>query len=587
MVLEERYQDNLSNSLTSNVKLTYNIIKDLTLDILFGADINSYKSGGYENSWINASTTKASIATSNNIFWQNSNILTYHKNFNNVHDIVVTGVYEQSQNTYDAFNGFGSGVYPITVGYHNLGISQSQSVTSSWSQWSLRSFLGRVSYTLMNKYLLTVSYRADGTSKFQSPNKWGYFPSAALAWKVTEEPFLQDNEFISNLKIRGSWGMTGNQGINPYATIARIGSMMNTFGLSQSLPGSIVLGIDNPDLKWETTTQTNVGFDLSVLKDRMSLSADYFFKETNDLLFGVTVPAYNGGGTVNRNVGTMQNKGVEVVLSGVPVTSGDFRWDASFNFTSIRNELTSLGADTFLLGGNYASGLTQESPFCLKVGESLGSFWGWQWQGVYKSSEAAEAAKYGFQPGDNKFLDYNGDGKIDSKDKHVIGSALPNFVWGFNNTFIYKNFELNIFLMGQQGNKMLNLPYACSSIILSDATTINHVDGLNYWKPENENAAFANPTNSSNKNEVISTQFLQDASFTKIKNVALSYNIGKNVLKIADLRLTISAQNLFTITKYKGFDPESSTSSNDVDGAIDVGAYPSARTFTFGIQAKF
>ena len=362
---------------------------------------------------------------------------------------------------------------------------------------------------------------------------------------------------------------------------------MNTFGLSQSLPGSIVSGIDNPDLKWESTTQTNFGFDLSILKDRLSLSADYFIKNTDDLLFGVTVPAYNGGGSVNRNIGTMENKGYEIVVSGVPVETGDFRWDASFNFTSIDNKLTSLGQDTFLLGGNYASGLTMESPFCLKVGESLGSFWGFEWQGIYKSSEEAEAAVYGFNPGDNKFRDYNNDNKLDSKDKHVIGSALPDFVWGFNNTFAYKNFELNIFLLGQQGNKMLNLPYACASVILSDATTINHLDGLDYWTPENENAAFANPTNSSNKNEVLSTQFLQDASFTKIKNMALSYNIGRNILKIADLKITVSAQNLLTITKYKGFDPETSTSSNDIDGAVDVGAYPSARTFTIGIQARF
>jgi hypothetical protein len=157
----------------------------------------------------------------------------------------------------------------------------------------------------------------------------------------------------------------------------------------------------------------------------------------------------------------MENKGYEIVVSGVPVETGDFRWDASFNFTSIDNKLTSLGQDTFLLGGNYASGLTMESPFCLKVGESLGSFWGFEWQGIYKSSEEAEAAVYGFKPGDNKFRDYNHDNKLDSKDKHVIGSALPDFVWGFNNTFAYKNFELNIFLLGQQGNKMLNLPYAC------------------------------------------------------------------------------------------------------------------------------
>ena len=587
MVLEERYSDNLSNSVTSNLKLSYKIINDLTLDVLFGADVNFYQNGGYENSWINASTTKASMWTSNNLFWQNSNILTYRKNINNVHDIVVTGVYEQSRNTYSSFTGNGSGVDPISVGYHNLGISKTQTVTSSWSQYSLRSLLGRVSYTLMNKYLLTVSYRADGTSKFQDPNKWGYFPSVALAWKVSEESFLKDNPVISNLKIRGSWGVTGNQGINSYATIARIGSMMNTFGLSQSLPGSIVVGIDNPDLKWETTTQTNAGFDISLLKDRLILSADYFMKETKDLLFGVTVPAYNGGGSVNRNIGTMQNKGIEVVLSGVPVSTEDFKWDASFNFTSIKNELTSLGQDTFLLGGNYSPGLTQESPFCLKVGESMGSFWGFEWLGIYKSSEATAAAVYGFKPGDNKYLDWNKDNKIDSKDKHVIGAALPKYVWGLNNTFTYKNLELNIVFLGQQGNKMLNLPYACASTILSDATTISHRDGLNYWRTDNENASFANPTNSSNKNEVLSTQFLQDASFTKVKNLALSYNIDKSILKITDLKLTISAQNLLTFTKYKGFDPETSTSSNDLDGAVDVGAYPSARTFTLGIQARF
>lgn len=587
MMLKERYSDNLSNSLTSNLKMSYNIIKDLTLDVLFGADINYFQTGGYENSWINQSATKANIWTSNNLFWQNSNILTYHKNINNIHDIVVTGVYEQSRNTYSSFTGNGSGVDPISVGYNNLGISKTQTVTSSWSQYSLRSYLGRVSYTLMNRYLFTVSYRADGTSKFQDPNKWGYFPSAAIAWKVKEESFLKDNPVISNLKIRGSWGITGNQGIDSYATISKIGSMMNTFGLPQSLPGSIVTGIDNPDLKWETTTQTNAGFDISFLKNRLSLSADYFLKKTKDLLWSVTVPAYNGGGSVNRNIGTMQNKGYEFVLSGVPVATKDFTWEASFNFTAIKNRLVSLGQDTFLLGGNYAPGLTQESPFCLKVGESMGSFWGYEWQGIYTSAEAAEAAEFGFKPGDNKFRDWNKDGIIDSKDKHVIGSALPKFVWGFNNTFTYKDFELNIVLLGQYGNKMLNTVYACSSVILTDAWSITNSDGLNYWRTDNDKAAFADPNSSTNKNEIISSQFLQDAGFVKVKNLAISYNIRRDILKIADVKLTISAQNLLTFTKYKGFDPETSTSSNDLDGAIDVGAYPSARTFTFGIQARF
>lgn len=231
--------------------------------------------------------------------------------------------------------------------------------------------------------------------------------------------------------------------------------------------------------------------------------------------------------------------------------------------------------------------MTTESPFAVKVGESLGSFWGYEWQGVYKTSEATEAAKYGFQPGDNKYLDYNNDGKIDSQDKHILGNALPNFVWGLDNTFSYKNLELNVLLQAVHGRKILNTIYAASTTILSDATAISHVDGADYWTSGNDDARFANPASSTGKNFIESTQFLQDGSYVKVKNLALAYNLNRNVVKIADLKLTLSAQNLLTFTKYKGYDPESSTSSNDIDGAIDVGSYPNARTVTFSIQANF
>ena len=208
------------------------------------------------------------------------------------------------------------------------------------------------------------------------------------------------------------------------------------------VPGSIVSGADNPNLKWETTKQNNIGFDLSVLKSRLNGTFDYYKKNTSDLLHSSLIPSYDGGGIVNQNIGSMENKGYEISISGTPVSNKYFKWNSSFNLSAYKNKLLKLGKDTFMLGGNYAAGLTQESPFAIKVGQPIGSFWGYEWQGVYKTSEATEAANYGFKPGNNKYLDYNHDGKIDSKDKLIIGNALPKFVWGFDNTFSYKNFDL-------------------------------------------------------------------------------------------------------------------------------------------------
>lgn len=587
MVLKERYSDYLSNSIAINSKLSYNILDDLKLDVVFGVDNNSGQNGFITNKVMNPNLTAASLTENKSFTWQNSNILTYHKKIGDIHDFTIMAANEQSKFTNSGFGASGTDVNPISVGYNNLGIANNKNISSYHTQYSLQSYLGRISYSFMNKYLITATYRADGSSKFQGKNKWGYFPATALAWRVSEESFMKSQDVISNLKLRGGWGITGNQGVPAYATIAQIGSMSNSFGLPTMVPGSVVVGADNPDLKWETTAQTNIGFDVSALKGRISLTADYYVKNTSDLLYNAALPIYNGGGRVNKNIGKMENKGFEIALSGTPVSNKNFRWDASFNISAYKNKLLNLGKDTFMLGGIYAAGLTTESPVAIKVGESMGSFWGYEWMGVYKTADATEAAKYGFKPGDNKYLDYNHDGKLDSKDKHIIGNALPKLVWGFNNTIAYKNLELNVMLQAVVGRKILNTVYACATTILSDATAISHVDGLDYWRTDNENARFASPTTSTGKNFIESTQFLQDGSYVKVKNIGLAYNLSKEVTKFTDLKLTISAQNLFTFTKYKGYDPETSTSGNDIDGAIDVGSYPNARTITFSIQANF
>jgi TonB-linked SusC/RagA family outer membrane protein len=587
MVLKERYSDFMTTAIGASTKLTYDVFKDLKIDVILGADIGSTQSGSITNRAMNPVTTAAALSENKSFTWINSNIITYHKSIGERHDFTVMGALEQSEFNYNGFGASGTDINPISVGYNNLGIAVGRNISSYKSRSSLRSYLGRFNYAHMNKYLVTASYRADGTSKFQGNNKWGYFPSVALGWKISEEGFMKNQTVVSNLKLRGSWGITGNQGINAYATIARIGNMSHSFGLPNLLPGSIVEGADNPDLKWETTEQRNIGLDASFLKGRLNLTADYYFKNTTDILFGAGIANYNGGGNVNRNIGSMENKGYEIALNVIPVSNKNFTWEAMFNVSAFENKLTNLGKDSFFLGGNYAPGLTQQSPFAIKVGESLGSFWGYEWLGVYSTKEASEAARYGLKPGDNKYKDINSDGKIDSKDKFVIGTALPRYVFGFNNSFRYKNFEANILLQAVLGRKILNTVYAAATTILSDATAISHVDGRDYWRADNEDAMFANPLSSSNKNFIESTQFLQDGSYLKFRNVAVSYNLSKSVAKFADVKFTLSGQNLFNITKYKGYDPETSTSGNDVDGAIDVGSFPTARTFTFSLQLGF
>ena len=588
MQLKERHSDYLNTSLTANAKLSYQIIEGLKLDVLLGIDNISRQNGNISNEWV-ATTTSASLSESKSYTWQNSNILTYNTTIQGKHDITVMAANEQTSTLYSYFNASGMGLTPISVGYDNLGLAETKNASSDRTKYAQQSFFGRAAYAFMGKYLLTATYRADGTSKFQGSNKWGYFPSAALAWRVTEESFMQGQTLINNLKIRGSWGITGNQGVNPYATIAKVNNWSNSYGQSSMYPGTYYVGSDNPDLKWETTEQTNIGFDISFLQGRIALIADYYVKNTSDLLLAVSIPNYNGGGTINKNVGDVQNKGFELTLSAVPVANKNFSWDFNFNISSYKNKVVNLGEEEMMWSSTIPiTGMFQTSPFVLKVGESMGSFWGYKWEGIYKTSEAAQAAQFGFQPGDNKYFNYDDtDSEITSTDQHIIGCALPKYVWGFDNNLSYKNWSLNILLQAVQGRSILNTTYASASILDTDATAITSVDGADYWTPQNENARFASLVTNTGKNFVASSQFLQDGSYVKVKNISLSYNIKRSVCKIADIRLSVSAQNLLTFTKYKGYDPETSSASNDIDGAVDVGAYPNPRTILFGLQLNY
>lgn len=476
-------------------------------------------------------------------------------------------------------------------GYHNLSAGQNpQPPSNGETQWSLISYLGRVNYSLANKYLFTVSGRLDGSSKFAEYNKYGFFPSAAVAWRMSEEDFLKSNTVISNLKLRGSYGVTGNQSIPPYGSLALItkfgeGVFNNGSGEPSIIYGREPLSYPNEGLKWETTRQASLGVDLSVIRGRIALTAEFYHKKTSDLLLSTPIPLTTGFQNTLLNVGNVQNKGMDLELSTVNV-EGDFNWNTSLNFSLNRNKITNLAGDKDVLlgGGNI-----------LREGQPLGSFYGYVFDGIFQSDEEAKKSPViaGQSPsaGDRKYKDISGvdgkpDGVINDLDRTLIGTAQPKFYWGMNNSLSYKGIELNFFFQGSQGNKMVNMNLLNLENVNGQQNVLSEAYE-NRWTPNNHSNRYARPLATANDN-VFSSRFVEDASYLRLKSLNLGYNIPKTVLekiRLSRLKIYASASNLFTLTKYSGYDPEGNAygSSTNIIG-VDDGNYPQTRTFLVGLQ---
>lgn len=322
MLVNERNYDFFSMPTMANAKMNYEFFEGLSLDVIMGVNHSSWGSASFINRHVSASPTQETSAHMGreNIFsWQQSNVLTYKKDFKEIHSLTAQGIVESSKYNYAGQWGSGSDISPESVGYNNMFIANEQSTGTYQSGFSLRSYAARVTYGLDNRYLITATTRADGTSKFQGKNKWGVFPSVAAGWKISEEKFMKDSKFIDNMKLRASWGITGNQEVNAYATIATIGTTITTFGNNNNYAGSTINGVDNSGLKWETTTQTNIGLDATVWDERLTIHTDIYSKNTTDILHGVSIPSYYGGGTINQNIGEMVNKGIEFAIDAAIV----------------------------------------------------------------------------------------------------------------------------------------------------------------------------------------------------------------------------------------------------------------------------
>ena len=562
--------DSYSYNLNANLTLLFKIMKGLTLSVQGGYDYDNSPSYSFRSKLDSpGAINSASNTSALHNYWQNTNNLTWQKQFGN-HSFTAMAVWEISRSWDSQLKGTGSNLNNESVGYWNLGNAAIRDASNSYTEFSLASGIVRANYDYKKRYFITAALRADGSSKFQGDNKWGYFPSAAVAWDIAQESFMSNQHVLDQLKLRASFGVTGNQDIAAYSTLGMLSGASYGWGTSTSSTGYWGYQFATPGITWEKTYQYDLGLDMSI--GGFNITVDWFKKQTKDLLFQKQVPKYNGGGTYWVNQGKLNNTGVELSLTTFPVKEA-VTWETSLNASYVKNEVADLAGDDFVLTANYSDlgGPMQ----IMKPGYPMGSFYVYQWKGF--DDKGANL----YQKADGSLTT-----NPTSDDLVVKGQASPKWTVGWNNTVTWKNWTLNVFFNAATGYDRLNISrfMAASMTGVSRFVTLRDAYFKGWDHVANKaDALYPSLTNTDNKSYANSDFWLEDASFIKLKNISLSYRIPRRVLKFASVQLSVSAQDLFTITRYKGMDPEVYTS---YDG-LDYGAYPIPRTITFGAKFRF
>ncbi|MFZ4456944.1 MAG: SusC/RagA family TonB-linked outer membrane protein [Bacteroidales bacterium] len=565
----------------------YKIIDGLTAKVLIGTDIINNKQNRYLPSTLYESTTggQAAIGTLSTINWLNENTLNYVKTINQHTVDVLVGNTQQHSST-EAFTAGSSNFVSDEFKFNNIGSGSVIATPSSLSSaWTLQSFLGRLNYGYDERYLLTLTVRSDGSSRFGQNNKWGTFPSAAVAWNASNEKFLKGSKIVNALKARFSAGQTGNQEIPPYQSLARLSNYPYTFANSL-VYGFAPSSYANAGLGWEKTAQYDFGVDASFLANRIQLTSDLYYKQTNDLLLEVPVPYSSGLSSAFQNSGSVENKGLEVGLKTINFT-GKFEWTSTLNYTANRNKVLSLGGADFFIPLD-PSNITMPSQI-VKVGQPLGSFYTYVSDGLFQAGDDFTASPLAnTKAGSQKFKDINKDGKITQDgDRTVVGNSQPKFLLSFSNTFRYKGFDLTAQFNSSYGNKVYNRTRAELEMGTGFTGAVGSL--RNRWTPTNTNTdvhrAVEDPS------VTISDRFIEDGSFIRLKNLTLGYTLPKRLVskvKIKSARFYVTGSNLITWTKYNGFDPEvSSNGQNTLNSGNDTGAYPASKSVLGGVSVTF
>lgn len=604
--IRNTYNEGVTNRLSGNIHGTWDYYKNLDLQVRVGFNSANTRYREFQPIF-NYGPNKVFNRLDDNIVIQNQQsdydytidiFNTYTNKFNDIHDVTFIVGMNIFRQTGEFIGGSRTGVPNNSWEFANIGTAtgtgdQLNANSFAYDQRRL-SYFGRVQYTLDDKYLLSAMLRRDATTKFGPGNAFGYFPSATAGWIASDEDFFPKVEAIDFFKIRGSFGILGNDRIGDFRYRSlMIGSANYVDANSNILQGQAPGPLPNPDVKWEESTMFDVGFDLRLWNNKVNLVVDYFRKDTKDLLIpdipvtGITGIAAPGSLAPTINAGTVRNQGLEVDLSYSDDWTDDLSISTSFNFSTLRNRVTEINGAAFLEGGQF--GVGQPAPSRMEVGQPLGYFYGYQTDGIFQTPEEAaahpsqQALGANAQPGDLRFVDTNGDGVIDENDRVKIGSPIPDFTLGYNLSINYKQFDFSTFMFANLGNDIVRN-------FERDQPNVNMLAyNMDRWTGAGSTNSIPRLTSGATANRVFSDFFVEDGSFLRIQTVSVGYNFKQESIKkvnISSLRLYAKVDNVFTFTNYSGYDPTAST-GQPIGGGIDFGFYPLPRTLILGLNAQF
>ncbi|WP_336617395.1 TonB-dependent receptor [Bacteroides acidifaciens] len=627
--LKNEYRKNYINNLQMNGFAEYEVINGLKVKVSAGYTYDARKNDQFNNSKTRyggpTSTDKvnAQVTRSERLTWLNENTVTYQTNIKKKHFInALAGITFQNSD-YEAYAFRTTHIPNESLGMAGMSEGQASTSSSAKSSWSMLSYLGRINYNYKSKYYATASFRVDGSSKFNKDNRFGYFPSASLAWTFTEEEFMKPiKSILSNGKLRFSWGLTGNNRIGEYdyyQLLSVLKSRIGSYTATNSIPsgvypfendatnaGTVPISLQNKNLKWETTEQWNLGVDLSFFDERIGLTMDIYRKNTRDLLLAAQLPYSSGFYNATKNIGKVRNDGLEISLNTLNIKTRDFQWSSNFNISFNKNKVLALSENqtALMTAVQFDQNYNGQSSYIAKIGLPMGLMYGYVYEGTYKyddfnksgnsyslkSSVPHFSTENNTQPGMPKYADLNGDGVVDSNDRTIIGRGLPVHTGGLTNDFTYKGIDLSIFFQWSYGNDIMNANRLFFESSNNRSRELNqYASYTNRWTADNPTSDIPAATNSSS-NRVISSRIIEDGSFLRLKNVTIGYTFPSQMTKkwkIDKARIYVAAQNLWTWTGYSGYDPEVSVRNSALTPGLDYSSYPRAYSVSFGVSLGF
>lgn len=574
-----------------NVYANYAIFDQLEYRVNFGGTLRSRDEKVYYPSFLHTAQSvegRGTVSSSSLEEWTLEHLLTYRTDID-VHNIIAMVGYTLQERRVETMSAGATNFTSDRLGYNNLQGGASRLTTSTGvDSWGLESYLFRGNYIYDQRYMLTATARIDGSSKFGIGNRYAFFPSAAFAWVVSNEDFFRLS-LINDLKIKTSYGLTGNEGIGSYVSRARMYNQNTVIG-SASHIGVAVQNVANPDLRWESTAQLDIGLEVTLLNNRLSLAADWYNKVTDDLLLNVEIPSQTGFKSALQNIGSVQNRGFELSLNSRNIVQTDFVWNTDFNITFNSNKILDLGGEEEIILNETVSHYSNMNDGTVRLvkGEPLGSIFGYVFDGLHQTQSEVDASHMaGVRIGDERFKDINDDGAFTTADKTLIGNGQPKFFGGFGNTLFFKSFELNAFLIYAYGFDILNSTAGAHSTGWAVANEMGFL--RDRWTPENRDTDVPRAHFGGHVSRV-SDKFIEDGSYIRLQNLNLAYNLPVGVTRgwATKAQVYLNGANLFTLTKYSGYDPMINYhSGSNVAFAIDYNPFPNARVYTFGINIDF